>query len=312
MKLSEEQKKINRASWFFMSLVVVYILVVILLRITGFGKSISMVQNLILSQSMILVPTIFYIILTKCSIRETLRLRYTHWAMILLVPVFVIALEPLMTLINALSLMWVESGTEQISTDLLANHRLWVSMLLAAVMPAVVEELAYRGVVLGVFRHSHRLWAIITSGFLFGVMHMNFNQMAYAMVLGIMFGFLAEATGSIFSTMFAHFCFNGISVLLGYAAWHVGVLRNAMEKSMEQGSSTADLRQTASMLVSPAVIGLMIAVVILYCLAVLNGRKEKFMGLFRKQPRSTRIISTPLVVTVCICIGLMVFFEILY
>ena len=107
MKLSEEQKKINRASWFFMSLVVVYILVVILLRITGFGKSISMVQNLILSQSMILVPTIFYIILTKCSIRETLRLRRTHWAMILLVPIFVIALEPLMTLINALSLMWV-------------------------------------------------------------------------------------------------------------------------------------------------------------------------------------------------------------
>lgn len=312
MKISEEQKKINRASWFFMALVVVYILVVILLRVTGVGNSITMVQNVILSQSMIFVPTIVHIILTRCSIRETLRLRLTHWAMILLVPVFVIALEPLMTLINALSLMWVESGTEQISTDLLANHPLWVSLLLAAVTPAVVEELAYRGVVLGTFRHSNRLWAIITSGFLFGVMHMNFNQMAYAIVLGIMFGLLAEATGSIFSTMYAHFCFNGISVLLGYVAWHVGPLRDAMEQSLEQGSSTADLRQTVSMLVSPAVIGLLIAIAILYSLSVLNGRKEEFTGLFRKQARTTRIISAPLVITVCVCIGLMVFFEVAY
>ena len=55
-----------------------------------------------------------------------------------------------------------------------------------AATPAIVEELAYRGFILGNYRYGGRLAAIIISGIMFGVMHMNFNQMAYAMILGIL------------------------------------------------------------------------------------------------------------------------------
>lgn len=44
-------------------------------------------------------------------------------------------------------------------------------------------------------------------------MHMNFNQMAYAVVIGLIFGFVVEATGSIIPTMIMHFLINGFLLL---------------------------------------------------------------------------------------------------
>lgn len=105
MRQDNVQRKVHGASWFFLSLICVYLCVVMILWKTNIGSHITMVQNLILSQSMIFVPTIIYILISKCDLRETLRLKKTHWLAIIIVPAFVVALEPLMTLINAISLV---------------------------------------------------------------------------------------------------------------------------------------------------------------------------------------------------------------
>ena len=91
------QDKINNASYLYSTLITVYLLVVLIMRLTGWGYDMGIIQNLILSQSMILVPTLVFIIMTRCSIRDTLRIRATHWAAIFIVPVFVVALEPVMS-----------------------------------------------------------------------------------------------------------------------------------------------------------------------------------------------------------------------
>ena len=130
MRQDNVQRKVHGASWFFLSLICVYLCVVMILWKTNIGSHITMVQNLILSQSMIFVPTIIYILISKCDLRETLRLKKTHWLAIIIVPAFVVALEPLMTLINAISLLWVESATTELATGLVSNHKLWVSTLL--------------------------------------------------------------------------------------------------------------------------------------------------------------------------------------
>ena len=58
--------------------------------------------------------------------------------------------------------------------------------------------------------------AILLTGFLFGCMHMNLNQFIYAFALGIYLAFLVEATGSIFSSMIAHFTLNATSVVMSF------------------------------------------------------------------------------------------------
>lgn len=320
MDMVETRKKIRGATWFFASLIVTYIIVLAVLMLSGLGNKISMVQNLLISQGMIFVPTLIYIIITKCDIRETLRIRKTHWSAIFIVPIFVLALEPVMSVINSISLLWVDSATTELATGLVAKYPFWVSTALMALTPCIVEELAYRGVILGSYRYSSRIWAIVISGLLFGAMHMNFNQMAYAMILGMMLGLLAEVTGSILPTMLAHFCFNEISVCISYFVYHNNALKSVVESTAKNTVSTKELIITIVSLTPFAIGGLCVAFALLYALAVINGRKEEVFGMFRRQRRfaddgseikKPGIISIPLVISLAVCIGFMIISEVL-
>lgn len=51
---------------------------------------------------------------------------------------------------------------------------------------------------------------------MFGCMHMNLNQFIYAFALGVYLAFLVEATGSVFSSMLAHFTLNATSTVMSY------------------------------------------------------------------------------------------------
>ena len=55
--------------------------------------------------------------------------------------------------------------------------------------------------------------AAFFTALMFGLLHMNINQMSYAIVMGILFFSLNEVTGSILSSMLVHFIINGISVV---------------------------------------------------------------------------------------------------
>lgn len=87
-----------------------------------------------------------------------------------------------------------------------------------AVMPAICEEFVHRGLILrgtsGVVGYKK---AIIISSILFGLMHLNISQFFYATVLGVLMGFVAATTRSIWPATIIHFCNNFINVFLSYA-----------------------------------------------------------------------------------------------
>lgn len=307
------QRRINSATWFFGALIFTYVMVVLLLSLTGWGYGINIIQNICISQSMIFLPTVAYVLITGCSLKDTMRYKKTHWSAIFIVPVFVVAITPLTSLLNSISLLWVDSATTELSSELVANYPLLVSTLLMAVTPAVVEEAAYRGVVLGNYRYGNRLVAIIMSGVMFGVMHMNFNQMPYAMVLGILLGLLAEATDSIFTTMYAHFCFNFNSILLSYIVWHLPALRDIMEQSLETGTGADDLKQSIVMLIPAAFLGLCVGLALIFALAVINKRQNELLGMFRRKRNVTgkkrRIVNVLFIIVLCISLAIVAFFQ---
>lgn len=81
-----------------------------------------------------------------------------------------------------------------------------------AVIPAFIEEFAFRGVVLGTLRKYGDAFAIGVSAALFGLMHGNFTQVPFAVIAGIALGFVCVVTGSIWPSVILHFCNNFISV----------------------------------------------------------------------------------------------------
>ena len=95
-------------------------------------------------------------------------------------------------------------------------YQLLFSILSVAVVPAVCEELLFRGVVLKALIPYGRATAILTSAVLFGLMHGNPLQLFYTTLLGVVIGYLYVRTGSLFLCMLTHFVNNGISCLQEY------------------------------------------------------------------------------------------------
>ena len=74
-----------------------------------------------------------------------------------------------------------------------------------AIVPAVFEEFAFRGVVLNKLRKFGDSYAIIMSAVLFGLMHGNLSQIPFAFILGLVIGFIAVKTNSIIPGILIHF-----------------------------------------------------------------------------------------------------------
>jgi sodium transport system permease protein len=90
----------------------------------------------------------------------------------------------------------------------------WVPFLLIALLPAVCEELTFRGFVLSGLRHlGHKWWAIGLSAVFFGLVHSIVQQSLAAMVVGVVIGLVAVQTGSIVPCIVFHATYNSLSLL---------------------------------------------------------------------------------------------------
>ena len=81
-------------------------------------------------------------------------------------------------------------------------------LITVSVLPALIEEFAFRGVVLGLLRKYGDIFAIATSAILFGLIHANIYQTPFALVGGLYFGYLVIKTNSLLPGIIMHFINN--------------------------------------------------------------------------------------------------------
>lgn len=86
--------------------------------------------------------------------------------------------------------------------------------LAIAVVPAIIEETAIRGIVMQSLRKYGDIFAIIASSLLFACMHGNMVQIPYTIIGGILLGYLSIATGSLWPSIVLHFINNFYSVII--------------------------------------------------------------------------------------------------
>ena len=98
-----------------------------------------------------------------------------------------------------------------------------------AVIPALVEELVFRGAVLHGLRRFGDGFAIVGSGFLFGMFHGNLVQLPFAFFCGLALAFVVVKTGNLWVSVAIHFLNNGLSAAITLLQWYQGdVLANAV------------------------------------------------------------------------------------
>lgn len=95
-----------------------------------------------------------------------------------------------------------------------------VNLLMIAILPAIGEELIFRGMLqrlLGEwFRNTHV--AIILASVIFGCIHLQFYGVVPRILMGVMFGYLFAWSGSLWIPVFAHLLNNGAAVVVAFLA----------------------------------------------------------------------------------------------
>lgn len=85
------------------------------------------------------------------------------------------------------------------------------------ILAPIFEELMFRGTIYRNTEVMGQPFAIITSGIAFGLWHMNYTQVVFAAVLGIIMAYIFAKTRSIFPCMILHFIVNMISTIMSLA-----------------------------------------------------------------------------------------------
>ncbi|MCQ2471670.1 MAG: CPBP family intramembrane metalloprotease [Clostridia bacterium] len=83
-----------------------------------------------------------------------------------------------------------------------------------AVVPALVEEFAIRGVIMQPLRRYGDRFAIVMSSLIFALMHGNMLQIPVALIGGVALGYFAIATKSIWTSVAIHFVNNFLAVII--------------------------------------------------------------------------------------------------
>lgn len=127
---------------------------------------------------------------------------------------------------------WMKAKEEEagLLTDQFLNVTtlggLLVNMLLLALLPAVSEELTFRGVLQGLMTKIERQgvphMAIWCTAILFSAIHMQFYGFVPRMLMGALFGYMLAWTGSMWIPILMHMTNNAMAVLLSFVSLRAG------------------------------------------------------------------------------------------
>jgi sodium transport system permease protein len=182
-----------------------------------FGQLLSLwnvMASLVITQIfLILCPALAFLHYTRSPVLETLSFkkpspRYVIAALALGFATVVISM--LILTVQTKFLPYSEAYGRQMQLMLMPPGReLWQIILVAALMPAICEEIFFRGVLQGILRKNlPKKKLILVIGLLFGVFHLSMFRILPTGLLGVLLAYLTLASGSIFPSMCLHFMHN--------------------------------------------------------------------------------------------------------
>jgi len=123
-------------------------------------------------------------------------------------------------------LSWFDMNTEVIIEAFLSMNNLWdlfYTLLVIAVVPAIGEELLFRGYLQQklVKRLKNSNTAILITAFLFSAIHFDLQGMIPRFMLGLLLGYLFYWSGSLWLPILAHFVNNAQAIIFSYPSFKI-------------------------------------------------------------------------------------------
>lgn len=218
------KKRASGLGFFVFSIVIAYIVAPVILYYIGDFNGLGfedypflMLVSVLTSFIGMFLIGILYCKMSDAPVSEVVPLKKTGFSMIIrlvLIGVAVSFISDFLTdiiLVN-FSVFGIENQIEQdMSTNGPVESILYI--IEVAIFPPLVEEFAFRGVILNRLRPYGDSVALITTSVLFGLVHGNIVQIPFAFVVGLALGFAAIKSGSIIPGIIIHFVVNFSSVM---------------------------------------------------------------------------------------------------
>ena len=170
----------------------------------------------LLPQTGFAITAIWFLFYTKTPIKSVVKNqkcapRYFAIALLLQVGLF------FLSELNTLFLSFLENfGYEDagISLPSMDGFGFIGVLTVVAVLPAILEETIFRGILLGGLKNFGKVGSILLCGALFALYHQNPAQTLYQFCCGVAFALIVVRSGSVLPTVLAHFVNNALILLL--------------------------------------------------------------------------------------------------
>ncbi|MGN0325083.1 MAG: ABC transporter permease subunit/CPBP intramembrane protease [Lachnospiraceae bacterium] len=200
-------------------LVLLFSILLILLMFAGSVAILKLgIYGLVIEQLLILGITVLYCWYIRTDFVTVFHLKLPKISDLLLATTLWAGTYIMMMVLSALLSIVFPGSAESAGQELMdiwENVPVWLLILSSAVLPAICEETAFRGVMFGTLQRKYRIpVAIIVTGALFGLYHMNLIKFFVVGFLGCVLAYAVYQTGSIGVSVWMHFLNNLFAVLL--------------------------------------------------------------------------------------------------
>ena len=298
-------KKVN---WLFLTTLLVEAAVMAFMYLCS-DISLGIIESLLLSQLIVLVPAVLFLFGTRTDPGRLIAHNRPKFTTTLLVVVFTFLCMPAIIAVNAFSMLFVDNEVAGLQSYMLSVPW-WQILLMVGIIGPVSEEFVFRGVIYHGYKTSQRfVGSMLLSALLFGLTHLNFNQMSYAVLVGIVSVLLLEGSGSIFYSMLFHICINTTNVVQMLVQKAQGTIMS-QEESMAYIERTMQMPYKQALAVSVSVYAVIaagaaaLAGCLLYLIVKKENRVQHMQQLLHGNTgeKRAKLISVPLVISVALCL----------
>ena len=257
-----------------LALVVPVILIYVVLLILGKEAASSTLAASLVPQISFAAIFVFLAERKKVNYKTGVGFNFKiDWLILLVVLIIgVVAMFGFTSLINMFDYFTYTLGYQSsVSIDVSTVSQLLISILHVGLLPAICEELVFRGVVTNGLKKYGMVAAVILSGVFFALIHQNLQQLIYQLFLGGVMAFIMLKTGSILYTMCLHFFNNAIILTMAHLSGDNGAVDYSDPKIAEYYSNAWNI--IWPILVAIAAVGAVIG--LLFLVNYLQNRKNK-------------------------------------
>lgn len=225
---------------------------------------------------LILLPSVMLLIIYKYNILKTLRLNSPGIMNIITIIFIMLFAIPIAGALNFLNLILIKLvfGKTMIIQPPAAETGigLLLNIFIIGTLPAICEEVMFRGVLQKSFREYGTVKAILFTAFLFGLFHMDFQKLLGTFLLGALIGYIVYRTDSLFSGMVAHFTNNSFGVIMAFILNKLNTVVNPGFDSIPDSAQDLDISVFSQLPGNQLIITIIVWMVFLaFCIAAFSA-----------------------------------------